>query len=134
MADYPKEVEFATGKKAVLRPVEITDKDKFEEFFLKFSPKEKIFINEAIEESKTIENWIKESKNNIFVPLVAEFKEKIIGMVSSRKAKDAPSINFKDMILLIEDDFRSSRLGSILLSELFSAVLPKRKKIKKQSL
>ncbi|HUU50323.1 MAG TPA: hypothetical protein VMW81_05140 [Nitrospinota bacterium] len=134
MVGYPKEVEFISGKRAVLRTVEITDKDKIEEFLLQFPPKEKIFINEAIEESKTLENWIKESKNNIFTPLIAEFKEKIIGMVSSCKAKNAPSINFKNMILLIDNEFKSSRLGSILSRELFSEVLLKRKKMKKQGL
>jgi len=134
MVGYPKEVEFASEKRAVLRTVEITDKDKIEEFLLQFPPKEKIFINEALEESKTLENWIKESKNNIFTPLIAEFKEKIIGMVFPSKAKNAPSINFKNMILLIDNEFKSSRLGSILSRELFSEVLLKRKKMKKQGL
>lgn len=134
MVGYPKEVEFASEKRAVLRTVEIRDKDKIEEFLLQFPPKEKIFINEALEESKTLENWIKESKNNIFSPLIAEFKEKIIGMVSPCKAKNAPSINFKNMILLIDNEFKSSRLGSILSRELFSKVLLKRKKMKKQGL
>lgn len=128
MEKYPKEIEIQRGEKALIRPIAPGDKKSIEEFLLKIPSKEKFFFNEAVEESGSIENWIEETNKSASPAFLAEKDEEIVGIISSRKAKGGPTAHFQDMILLVDIDYRITRLASFLSREYFSQTLKKGKR------
>jgi len=127
MEEYPKEVEITQQKKAVLRHISAEDTEKLEDFLKEFPLKEKKFLTEEIEDAKSIESWIGRSQKSSFPCVVAEYGEKIIGLVFVRAAKEASSLQFKDMILMVDSDYRSTHVPSFLSREYFSKTLKKKK-------
>lgn len=128
MSEYPIEIELRKGQKGVMRPLEIADKEKLKEFFLGFPSKEIEFLKEDRNDIRVIEKWIKESLKQFYVPLVAEVKEKIIALISCRQLKDSKSDHFRDIVLLVDIEYKPSRIGSVLSKELFSKILAEKKK------
>jgi L-amino acid N-acyltransferase YncA len=127
MEEYPKEIEITQQKKAVLRHISADDAEKLEDFLKEFPLKEKTFITEEIEDAKGFENWIEQSQKSSFPCVVAEYREKIIGLVFVRAAKEASSHHFKDMILMVDSDYRPTHVASFLSREYFSKTLKKKK-------
>jgi|GEM_PF-2549351 hypothetical protein len=130
MESYPKEIKIKETEKILLRPAEPKDGKKIEEFLLKIPSKEKAVLKEAIEDAGDIESWIKEAGKSVFPPLLAENEKEneIVGIVFSRKSKGKQSSHFQDMILLVEIDYKMTRLSALLSKEYFSAVLKKKEK------
>lgn len=130
MESYPKEIKIKETEKVLLRPAEPEDNKKIEEFLLKVPSKEKAVLNEAIEDAGNIESWIQETGKSAFPPLLAENEQEseIVGMVFSQKSKGKPGSHFQDMFLLVDIDYKTTRLSSMLSREYFSAAFKKKKK------
>lgn len=128
MEDYPKEVEITKQKKAILRHLSVDDAKKIDDFLKEFPLKEKTFITEEIDDAEGIENWIEQANKSTFPCVIAEYGDKIIGLVFVRSPKKAPSQQFTDMILMVESDYRQTHVPSFLSREYFSKALKKKKK------
>ena len=128
MSKYPIEIELRKGQKGVVRPLEIGDKEKLKGFFVGFPSEETKFLKGERNDIGFIEKWIKESLKQLYVPLVAEVKEKIIALISCRQPKDSRSEHFRDIVLLVDLEYRPSRIRSVLSKELFDKILAEKKK------
>jgi RimJ/RimL family protein N-acetyltransferase len=120
MAEYPKKVKLKDGTVVSLRLLEKKDQKALAAFFRGLPDEDRHFLKDNVTSPAVIERWIKNLDYNAVLPVIAEYKGKIIGDATLHKSKYGWFKHIGEIRCVVARDFQRRGLGKLLIRETYA--------------
>ena len=115
--EFPKEIKFKDGSTCQLRPLETTDAQAFNDFFLSLPGQELMFIKHRVTDPQVIHDWCQNIDLGRNLPLLALCEGKIVGVSTLHQQLGGWRRHIGRISVHVHPDFRGRGLARELVNE-----------------
>ena len=115
--EYPKEIKFKDGSSCQLRPLETTDAQAFNDFFLSLPGQELMFIKHRVTDPAVTREWCEKIDLGRNLPLLAFDGDKIIGVCTLHQQLGGWRRHIGRVSVHVHPKYRGRGLARALVNE-----------------
>lgn len=119
LADYPKELTLANGRRVIVRPMTPDDKPAILAFARLLPPDDLMFLRSDITDSRVLDEWANNVVNGATVTIIAESAGMIAGYASLHHDQARWTRRVGEIRVLLGPAHRGAGLGRRLAEEIF---------------
>jgi L-amino acid N-acyltransferase YncA len=120
LKDYPKEVILKDGTGITLRPLADGDQDALFKMFHRFPKDELWFLNEDVNDSKLIDQWVRSLNSKRVVSIIALLEGRVIANAVLMMKDYGAKKHIGKIRIAVDPAMREKRLGTWMLLDLIN--------------
>jgi RimJ/RimL family protein N-acetyltransferase len=117
---YPREIGVGGNRKATLRLMEKSDRDRIVDFARALPPDELLFLRKDITDPAVVDEWVRDVEAGRTITVLAEGDGELVGYSSLWRDESFWGRHVGEMRVLVRPDYRGVGLGRRLSFDVFA--------------
>ena len=115
---YPKDIVLRDGRKCVLKPMTVNDRDALAEFFHRLPAEDRFYFKDDVTDPRVIDKWIQDLNYDSTLPLLAWVDGRIAADGTLHRSRANTRRHVGKIRIAVAPDMRVCGLGTTILQEL----------------